>query len=336
MQYKLLLFILMTCAGLTNIAAQETTQTSAVKTISGGVLNGKATNLVKPAYPAAARAVNAQGAVNVQITIDENGDVIAATAVSGHPLLRAAAVEAARASKFSPTMLSGQPVKVTGVVVYNFVAGSPIRTEARTANWFQAGQSIFALDGIRTLRFYQPSALNYIIPADWTAEREQVNRLEELKKAEMETAQGDAPKEKVINESTAVDANKNPVRTQTIVVTVSPDSKVSSEVSAISQSLISSIQGRLAANELDLFYFNLGINVSKAIRDADSKSSEKRINGVKPLREFMQNLPAGAPAGIAADLEKLAALAEKGIFTDQDKIELTPIMMRLSPLPPQN
>ena len=99
----------------------EPTPKPAPKTISGGVVNGKATNLVKPPYPAAARAVRAAGAVNVQVTIDENGNVISASAVSGHPLLRAAATSAARSSKFSPTMLSGQPVKVTGVIVYNFV-----------------------------------------------------------------------------------------------------------------------------------------------------------------------------------------------------------------------
>lgn len=91
------------------------------KTVSGGVVNSKATNLVKPAYPQAARAVRASGAVNVQVTISENGSVISANAVSGHPLLRQAAESAARSSKFSPTLLSGQPVKVTGVIVYNFV-----------------------------------------------------------------------------------------------------------------------------------------------------------------------------------------------------------------------
>jgi TonB family protein len=96
------------------------TKSTVPKTISGGVVNGKATNLVKPPYPPAARAVRASGAVNVQVTIDEKGDVVAASAVSGHPLLRAAAVQAARASKFTPTLLSGKPVKVTGVVVYNF------------------------------------------------------------------------------------------------------------------------------------------------------------------------------------------------------------------------
>jgi len=91
------------------------------KQISGGVLNGKATSLPKPPYPPAARAVRASGSVTVQVLISESGSVISASAVSGHPLLRAAAVAAARGAKFSPTQLSGQPVKVSGVITYNFV-----------------------------------------------------------------------------------------------------------------------------------------------------------------------------------------------------------------------
>ncbi len=85
-----------------------------------GVINGIATNLVKPPYPPIAQAVRAAGAVNVQVTIDEKGNVISANAVSGHPLLRQAAETAARASKFNPTLLSNQPVKVTGLIVYKF------------------------------------------------------------------------------------------------------------------------------------------------------------------------------------------------------------------------
>jgi protein TonB len=90
--------------------------------ISGGVLNGKAISLPKPSYPPIARQAHAAGTVVVQVTIDENGNVISASAVSGHPLLRAVAVAAARGARFSPTKLSGQPVKVTGVITYNFVA----------------------------------------------------------------------------------------------------------------------------------------------------------------------------------------------------------------------
>jgi periplasmic protein TonB len=90
--------------------------------ISGGVLNGKAISLPKPAYPPIARAAHAAGTVVVQVLIDENGNVVSAHAVSGHPLLQAVAVGAARQARFSPTKLSGQPVKVTGVIQYNFVA----------------------------------------------------------------------------------------------------------------------------------------------------------------------------------------------------------------------
>jgi periplasmic protein TonB len=92
----------------------------APKTVSGGVLNGKATSLPAPVYPPAARAVRAGGAVTVQVLIDESGRVVSANAVSGHPMLRAAAVGAARSARFSPTLLSGQPVKVSGVITYNF------------------------------------------------------------------------------------------------------------------------------------------------------------------------------------------------------------------------
>lgn len=88
--------------------------------ISGGVLNGRAIRLVQPPYPPIARSAHVSGQVTVQVLIDENGNVISASAASGHPLLRAAAVNAARASKFSPTKLSGQPVKVNGVIIYNF------------------------------------------------------------------------------------------------------------------------------------------------------------------------------------------------------------------------
>jgi TonB family protein len=92
------------------------------RAIEGGVLNGKAASLPPPEYPAIARAAHASGDVQVKILIDEDGNVIGAEAVSGHPLLRAAAVSAAREAKFTATRLQGEPVKVSGVVVYNFVA----------------------------------------------------------------------------------------------------------------------------------------------------------------------------------------------------------------------
>lgn len=91
------------------------------KVVTGGVLNGKALSLPKPKYPSEARAAGASGLVTIQVTIDEEGQVIAAHSVKGHPLLMTECIKAARAAQFSPTLLEGQPVKVTGVITYNFL-----------------------------------------------------------------------------------------------------------------------------------------------------------------------------------------------------------------------
>ena len=88
--------------------------------VSGGVLNGRALNKIKPSYPVSAREAGASGTVEVRIVFDETGKVIWAKAVSGHPQLRQAAEDAAWQTKFSPTILSGQPVRTSGIMLYNF------------------------------------------------------------------------------------------------------------------------------------------------------------------------------------------------------------------------
>jgi protein TonB len=85
------------------------------------VLNGKVNSKPRPEYPSEAKSARAQGTVVVQIVVDEGGNVASAKAVLGHPLLRGASEEAARKAKFQPTTLCGQPVKVSGVITYNFV-----------------------------------------------------------------------------------------------------------------------------------------------------------------------------------------------------------------------
>jgi TonB family protein len=90
--------------------------------VSPGVTNGHLVSLPRPDYPKIARSAHAAGTVKVQVTIDENGNVIAAHAVSGHPLLQAASVVAAKQAKFSPTKMCGEAVRVAGVIDYNFVA----------------------------------------------------------------------------------------------------------------------------------------------------------------------------------------------------------------------
>ena len=97
----------------------DVSEGSAGKTIDGGIINGKAIKLVKPAYPGNARG--AEGFVMVNVVIDESGTVIEAKATCGITEFVKVVEEAALKSKFSPTLLNGQPVNVTGIIIYNFV-----------------------------------------------------------------------------------------------------------------------------------------------------------------------------------------------------------------------
>ncbi len=89
--------------------------------VNAGILNGRAVNLPKPAYPQTAKQMNAGGQVSVQVMVDETGNVTAAKATSGNVLLRSSAEAAARQSKFNPVRVNNQAVPATGTVIYNFV-----------------------------------------------------------------------------------------------------------------------------------------------------------------------------------------------------------------------
>ena len=84
------------------------------------MLQGAAIKRVQPSYPALAKAAEVSGSVVVEVIVDEEGNVESARAVNGHPLLRDAAIEAARRWQFTPTALAGSPVRVIGTITFNF------------------------------------------------------------------------------------------------------------------------------------------------------------------------------------------------------------------------
>lgn len=96
------------------------TTKSPPRTVSGGILNEKAKSLPQPPYPPATRAARATGRVSVQVLVDQTGKVVSASAVGGHPLLRAAAVQAARQAEFEPLIINGQAKTFSGVLTYMF------------------------------------------------------------------------------------------------------------------------------------------------------------------------------------------------------------------------
>ena len=117
-----------TCNGTTAVVKVDDTPPTpqlvkppATQRVTSIVLTSKAISLPQPPYPPLARQTKISGTVSVQILVDESGRVVAAHAVSGHPFLTRSAEDAAQRARFTPTVLNGQPVKVQGVITYNFM-----------------------------------------------------------------------------------------------------------------------------------------------------------------------------------------------------------------------
>lgn len=94
---------------------------------NGGVVNGKAVKLVKPLYPISLRPgeiPRGGGRVEVKVVIDEEGKVISAMPHSGVPAFMKDSVNAAKKSVFQPTLVCGKPIKVVGLIEYNYIGNN--------------------------------------------------------------------------------------------------------------------------------------------------------------------------------------------------------------------
>ncbi|MCI0487056.1 MAG: TonB family protein [Blastocatellia bacterium] len=87
----------------------------------GGVLQGEAISRVQPSYPQEARAIRMRGMIVVEVTVDTEGNVESARAISGNVFFHHESEKAARQWKFRPTLLNGVPVKVIGTITFNFM-----------------------------------------------------------------------------------------------------------------------------------------------------------------------------------------------------------------------
>jgi periplasmic protein TonB len=91
--------------------------------VGSGVKAPRQTYSVQPEYPRLAREAHLSGTVVVNAVIDEHGNVVGARAVSGHPVLIPAALNAVLQWKYEPTLLNGSPVAVEMEVTVHFQLG---------------------------------------------------------------------------------------------------------------------------------------------------------------------------------------------------------------------
>jgi TonB family protein len=299
-------------------AGQQTPPASIVS----GVVNGKATSLVKPAYPPAAKAVRASGAVNVQVLIDEEGKVISASAISGHPLLRAAAVQAARQSTFLPTTLSGKPVKINGVIVYNFVG------DALSPS--QIGYALAVAEAKSELDANAPiSQISYSIPTDWTEVKAEVARLQTKQSQSLFKRNQNVDKSvyraQSNNSQQKVEDSKN-----AYIIAQKPSesrSEIKESHTEIIRNLTELLKNRYAGNVEQNWTFSLGLKLGKLQTQIEDEAA-LRVN-LNELNVLAQSAPANVPTDFVTSLKTIVAYTNKAEIGTAEKAEIQNLVRRV-------
>jgi TonB family protein len=323
MQNKLF-FILLTVVtiGLINISAQETPKPpTQIKSISGGVLNGKAKSLTKPAFPAAAKAVNASGAVNVQVTIDENGDVVSASAVSGHPLLRQASEQAALTSKFAPTMLSGQPVRITGIIVYNFVMPMSVN---------QIGYELALAETSQSVQKYQLNSISSSFPTNWEAEIQAMQTLNSRLTPKAEKEKSVQPSAAMTSDTAAIPPREGiatRIGTYTGGTATSENYTLDDEAVAVIRDLQTKLESRLSVRENVLWSFRLGTILGKLKGQIDDAA--KTQANLSELAQLSGRKPSDLPETISTKIGEIVELSQKDLSEAAAKEKLAALIQNL-------
>jgi hypothetical protein len=176
--------------------------------------------------------------------------------------------------------------------------------------------------------FLNTDSIAKMFQADWTAENEQLKRLAEIKQAESSgNSQPNILSERKISENTEKRPDGTTVKTIITERSVKSDYQTNPEQIAISQSLIASLQGRLAGDELNLWQFNVGTNLSQALAQVRNPGEKQRA--LDSLRQQMQSAPSRVSAEYLADLQKIMALLEKPNPTADDRRQIGQIMPKL-------
>lgn len=300
--------------GLSNVSAQVTAptlkdgtsgNTPELYTVGSvkGTVKTTAVYISKPVYPSEAQQVGAEGAIRVEVTISEEGSVISAKAFEGHPFLRIACEEAAQRTKFRIARgANGNAVKIEGILTYNFTI--------QKASWTRIGYGLSLLGRLPFSYFSIPTTAKTFAP-EWTEERQMLKDLGEIGRIEppmppsaIFIAQSSATTKNSTRTPNGTTQNSAVIQRRLIVPT-----PPTVEQFALAQNLVSALQSRLGNDELSLWQFNLGLDLSRAFqtfRDPNERAEAARI-----VRRFAQNSPVGVAVEVKMTLENMAANFEK-------------------------
>jgi TonB family protein len=316
------LILLVLVINISGISAQSP---EIPKQISKGVVNGSAVSLPKPSYPAAAKAVNASGIVNVQVLIDEEGNVVSASAVSGHPLLRAAAEQAARGAKFKKTLLQGQPVKVNGVIIYSFVM---------PMSFTQIGYELAFAEKSSPLPENFPSvSIASNLPKDWEKEKSEIFAIGDFISAQNSTGKSEPLREQDTSETKIPEAKKQtdsaatPAPKGTFIIDPLPRTsgvsfatvEIKDPVQTL-KNIQTEIENRLSGDKRNLWNFRLGRILGSIA--AEINTGEKVLINVTELNRLIADAPSNVPDSTINRAKEIVVFSQQGVLDAEMKNRL--------------
>ncbi len=306
MNYKGCLFLILLCiAGAGIIFSQDSAPILKNNSVDPdefgkvgevrGNIKRKAIFLPKPVYPSEALEAGADGSVKVEVIIDQEGNVISATAISGPALLKNATEETARRTKFK-SVEGDQNVRETGFLIYNFAI--------EKAGWVKIGFDLAVIQKSPTLRPLNIPVIAKAFQPEWTGEMEILAQLAGMRRAEIET-QSNAPTNNVpiLRQTTTGKVNGTTSSSSSIRGQILIPNPPTAEQTALSQNLIASLQSRLGNDESSLWKFNLGVNLIKAFEAY--RDPQTRTEAAVALQQSADNTPSDISAEAAAALKNL-------------------------------
>lgn len=263
-----------------------------------GTVKNKAVLIVKPEYPTAARQSGAEGIVRVQVTIDEEGNVITAKTVTGETDLVAVAEDAARRSKFVLARdPSGQPVQSDGILTYTFTIYK--------AGWIKIGYGLSALDRLPVGTFSIPMTRK-AISSEWMDEIGMLNKLDVIRRSEPPRPDPVAVTPILITRTTTHSSGGRGSASSTSQGTILlppplPLPPATVEQISISRNLITALQMRLANDKLGSWQFNLGVDLSDALELSQGRNG----NAENVVKKYIDTMPEGVEPAVVSALKMM-------------------------------
>ena len=266
-----------------------------------GNIKRPAVYLPKPPFPREALEAGADGIVKVEVTLDADGKVVTAKAVSGHPMLYQTAEETARQTIFRRSETLGPNGVETGVITYNFAI--------ERASWIKIGHDLTIIQKASTLRPLIISRIAKAFEKDWTSELEMLGKLAEMRRVEIEKNPETNDKPVIVRKTTPNATTQNTLKAE-IRVSVPIPNPPTPERIALAQNLAASLQSRLAADEANLWRFNAGVNLAKAFELF--RRPNENAGAALVLRQSLESAPASISAETREALKKLIEIFERG------------------------